>query len=213
MKSNSFILAIVLFLCAAFYAAPASASDQSVDGGPAFQTLERIETIVYGAPQGGGLLARLNNVEKEVFGRELPGSLTERQTAMLSFLEKGTTTQPSLLFKLSVAEWAVTQSVHPELSLAKRVDTMEAITEGTVQGGALASRIERLMTKLLPEGVIATPVTIPASTVLKTELAQTLTVRNVKVDDKIVLKLIDEIVLIRHWLLRREAVFLRILQK
>lgn len=196
MKSNRFILTLILFFCTAFYVLPATAADQTAaDGGPAFQTLERIETIVYGAPQGGGLLARLNNAEKEVFGRELPGSLTERQTAMLSFLEKGTTTQPSLLFKLSVAEWAVTQQIHPELSLARRVDTIENIIEGTVQGGALASRIERVITKLLPEGVIATPVAIPASTVLKTELAQTLTVRNVKVDDKVVLKLIDEIVI------------------
>ncbi len=195
MKANSFVIALVLFFCAVFTVRPAMAADQAVDGGPAFQTLERIETIVYGAPQGGGLLIRLNNAEKEVFGRELPGSLTERQTAMLSFLEKGTTTQPSLLFKLSVAEWAVSQQIHPEWSLARRVETIESIIEGSVQGGALASRTERLITKLLPEGVIASPVVIPASTVVKTALAQTLTVRNVKTDDKVVLNLIKEIVI------------------
>jgi hypothetical protein len=173
----------------------AFASDQIADGGPAFQTLERIEIIVYGSPQGGGLLSRLNAAEKDVFGRELPGSLTERQTAMLDFLEKGTTTQPSLLFKLSVAEWAVIQEIHPGWSLAKRIDTLESVVEGTVQGGAFASRTERLIMKLLPEGVLATPVEIPATTIVKTALIQTLTVRNVKVDDKVVLKLIQEIVI------------------
>ena len=173
----------------------AFASDQIADGGPAFQTLERIEIIVYGSPQGGGLLSRLNAAEKDVFGRELPGSLTERQTAMLDFLEKGTTTQPSLLFKLSVAEWAVIQAIHPGWSLAKRIDTLESVVEGTVQGGAFASRTERLIMKLLPEGVLATPVEIPATTIVKTALIQTLTVRNVKVDDKVVLKLIQEIVI------------------
>ena len=173
----------------------AFASDQIADGGPAFQTLERIEIIVYGSPQGGGLLSRLNAAEKDVFGRELPGSLTERQTAMLDFLEKGTTTQPSLLFKLSVAEWAVIQAIPPGWSLAKRIDTLESVVEGTVQGGAFASRTERLIMKLLPEGVLATPVEIPATTIVKTALIQTLTVRNVKVDDKVVLKLIQEIVI------------------
>jgi len=187
-------LSLVIFLVFASISL-AFASDEIADGGPAFQTLERIEIIVYGSPQGGGLLSRLNTAEKDVFGRELPGSLTERQTAMLDFLEKGTTTQPSLLFKLSVAEWAVIQEIHPGWSLAKRIDTLEAVVEGTVQGGAFASRTERLIMKLLPEGVLATPVEIPATTVVKTALMQTLTVKNVKVDDKVVLKLIKEIVI------------------
>ena len=114
MKLKSMLMLTAVILTAFASVTVSSASDVAVDGGPAFQTLERIETIVYGSPQGGGLLSRLNTAEKEVFGRELPGSLTERQTAMLDFLEKGTTTQPSLLFKLSVAEWAVTQQIHPE---------------------------------------------------------------------------------------------------
>lgn len=190
---NLLVLTAVIFT---FFASTSIlfASETAVDGGPAFQTLERIETIVYGSSQGGGLLTRLNAAEKDVFGRELPGSLTERQTAMLDFLEKGTTTQPSLLFKLSIAEWAVVQQIHPDWSLARRVDILEAVVEGTVQGGALASRIERLITKLLPEGVLATPVEIPATTVVKSSLAQTLTVNNVKIDDKVVLKLVEEIV-------------------
>ncbi len=111
------------------------------------------------------------------------------------FHGEGTTTQPSLLFKLSVAEWAVTQQIHPEWSLGRRIDTLEAVVEGTVQGGALASRTERIITKLLPEGVLATPVEMPAATVVKTSLSQTLTVKNVKVDDKVVLKLVEEIVI------------------
>ena len=195
MKLKSMLMLTAVILTAFASVTVSSASDVAVDGGPAFQTLERIETIVYGSPQGGGLLSRLNTAEKEVFGRELPGSLTERQTAMLDFLEKGTTTQPSLLFKLSVAEWAVIQEIHPGWSLAKRIDTLESVVEGTVQGGAFASRTERLIMKLLPEGVLATPVEIPATTIVKTALIQTLTVRNVKVDDKVVLKLIQEIVI------------------
>lgn len=196
MKFRNFVLLAVMVCCTAVIVSPAAAQEVSTasDGGPAFQTLERIETIVYGAPQGGGLIARLEHAEKDVFGRELPGSLTERQTAMLDFLEKGSTTQPSLLFKLSVAEWAVSKEVHPGWSLARRVDTLEAVLEGAVQGGALASRVVRLITKLLPDGVLSTPTEVVSGSVVKTALAQTLTVRTVKVDDKIVLRLVEEIV-------------------
>ena len=161
---------------------------------PAFQMLERIETIVYGRPRDGGLMNRLNDVEKSVFGRELPGSLTERQTALIDFLEKGTGTQPSLLFKLSVAEWGIEQQIHPTWSLSKRVDSMEGILEGAIQSGPLVSRVERLLTKLLPDGITAVRFDLPKETIVKAELLDTLTVRNVKVDDIIILGLNEQIV-------------------
>ena len=161
---------------------------------PAFQMLERIETIVYGRPRDGGLMNRLNDVEKSVFGRELPGSLTERQTALIDFLEKGTGTQPSLLFKLSVAEWGIEQQIHPTWSLSKRVDSMEGILEGAIQSGPLVSRVERPLTKLLPDGITAVRFDLPKETIVKAELLDTLTVRNVKVDDIIILGLNEQIV-------------------
>ena len=120
---------------------------------PAFEMLERIETIIYGSKREGGLLNRLNDVERTIFGREggllnrlndvertifgreLPGSLTERQTALIDFLERGTDTQPSVLFKLSVAEWGVSQEIHPTWPLTRRIDAMEAILEGANQPG------------------------------------------------------------------------------
>ena len=193
MKRKSTIIFLAALAAIFTIAVGAFADETAVENTPAFQTLERIETIVYGAPQGGGLLPRLSKAEKDVFGRELPGSLTERQTAMLDFLEKGTPTLPSLLIKLGVAEWAVTQRMQPTWPLARRVDTLEASIEGNIQTGALAARIERLITKILPEGVVATQTNVPDATIVKTSLAKTLSVRTVKVDDKIALNLIEEI--------------------
>lgn len=167
---------------------------QPVNTAPAFQMLERIETIIYGSPREGGLINRLNDVEKSIFGRELPGSLTERQTALIDFLERGTGSQPSILFKLSVAEWGVDQQIHPTWSLTKRIDSMEGILEGTVQTGPLISRLERLLTKLLPDGIAATQFELPKETIVKGALLNTLTVKNVKVDDIIVLGLTEQIV-------------------
>ena len=163
------------------------------DSKPAFEMLERIESIVYGSKREGGLLNRLNDVERTIFGRELPGSLTERQTALIDFLERGTDTQPSVLFKLSVAEWGVEQEIHPTWPLIRRIDVMEGILEGTVQGGPLVSRLERLLMKLLPEGIYATQFELPKETIVKGVLLNTLTVRNVKVDDVIILALSEQI--------------------
>ena len=153
---------------------------------PAFEMLERIETIIYGSKREGGLLNRLNDVERTIFGRELPGSLTERQTALIDFLERGTDTQPSVLFKLSVAEWGVSQEIHPTWPLTRRIDAMEAILEGANQPGPLVSRLERLLMKLLPEGIMATQFELPKETIVKGILRDTLTVRNVKVGDMLV---------------------------
>lgn len=194
MRVRKLIIAL-LAVCSIMFAVSAFAADAAGDNGPVFQVLERIETIVYGSTTGGGLLTRLSNVEKDVFGRELPGSLTERQTAMLNFLEKGSESQPSLLFKLSVAEWGVDQKTYPETGIAKRVDNMESILEGAVQSGAYAARVERLITRLLPEGVAAVSVDVPAGTVVKSGLTRELTVRNVKKGDAVVCTLVEEIII------------------
>ncbi|MDO4988137.1 MAG: hypothetical protein Q4E17_03815 [Synergistes sp.] len=161
---------------------------------PAFQTLERVETIVYGAKREGGLIYRLGDVEKTVFGRELPGTLTERQTALLDFLEKGTGTQPSFIFKISIAEWGIEQKIRPTQSLVRRVDTLEAVLEGAIKGGALVSRVERILSTLLPDGVTATPIQLPKDTLVQAELRETLTVKNIKVNDIIILALREQIV-------------------
>ena len=70
---------------------------------------------------------------------------------------------------------------------------MEGILEGTVQGGPLVSRLERLLMKLLPEGIYATQFELPKETIVKGVLLNTLTVRNVKVDDVIILALSEQI--------------------
>jgi len=194
MKAKK-VLSAILVICmviSAVPAVPALAADDAES--PAFQVLERVETIVYGSIQGGGLLARLSNVERDVFGMELPGSLTERQTAMLNFLENGSESQPSLLFKLSVAEWGVNQEINPETGIVHRVDAMESLVEGTVQGGAYAARVERIIGRLLPDGVVASTVEVPAGTVVKSQLTKELTVKTVKKDDPIILRLHEEIV-------------------
>ncbi len=165
----------------------------SEPGSALFQVLERCETIVYAQAQTGALLPRLCRLEKDVFGRELPGSLTERQSAMLRFLEDGSESSPSLLYKVAVSEWGTTKKTMPEIGLARRLDAVEIIIDGAITEGPIASRAEKILGKILPENTSYTKTTLPKGTVAKAKLLKTLTVRTCKPGDKVVLGLLNEI--------------------
>jgi hypothetical protein len=195
MKSNT---SMVLVLLACLFANSAFAATDAVSNGmeetPQQQSLERVESVVYGAPSSGGMFLRLARVERDLFGMELPGSLTERQQALLSFVEEGTATQPSLVYKVGVAEWVTLNRVNPAYPLADRMSNLELALEGEPQIGALSARLERILTKLLPNGIYTAPVQIPAGTVFKGAFTKTLTVRNVAAGDKIELSITEDFV-------------------
>ena len=162
-------------------------------GSALFQVLERCEVIVYAQVQTGALLPRLCRLERDVFGRELPGSLTERQTAMLRFLEEGSETSPSLLYKVAISEWGTTKKTMPEAGLARRLDAVEIIIDGAITAGPIASRAEKILGKILPENTSYASTTLPKGTVAKAQLLKTLTVRTCKPGDKVTLGLLNEI--------------------
>ena len=191
MKKFLSLLGTVFFL-ATILVFPVLAAD---DGQSAvYHSLERVEKILYGSVQEGGLLPRLSKAEKDLFGRELPGSLTERQQALLNYLERPSQNQPPMLFKLGVSEWIVTQSVEPSQPMGSRLSSLEQILEGNVQTGPLGARLERLISKLLPEGIVSHMATLPEGTVLKARFMQNLSVRTVKKGDIITLELNEDCV-------------------
>lgn len=180
----------VLFALALVFAGLSVGYAQGEEGQTPFQVLGHVEEVIYGQVQNGGLIARLAGVEKDLFGRELPGSIAERQQALLNFIEEGTMGQPSFLFKLGVAEWAVSQKIDPGDAATVRVATLEGLLEGHADPERpLAMRLERLLSLLLPDGVTSTTVDIPMGTVFKVELGETLSPAKAEADDSIILKL------------------------
>jgi hypothetical protein len=156
--------------------------------------MKRVETIVYGEANKGGLIERLNTVEKELFGRDLPGSISERHAATLNFLEVGTTDQPSMLFKLSVAEWIVGQNAQGWKPALKRVEDMEVDLDGEMQyGKPLAMRVERILASLVADPVLFQDVILPTSTVLKIKFLEELTPAKAQKGDSVALALVDDL--------------------
>lgn len=187
-RAGVFLLAFILL---SGLAAIACADEEETP----FQLLDHAEKIVYGAPTAGGLIPRLSRIETDLFGRELPGSVAEREQALLNFLEKGTPSSPSFLFKLGVAEWAVQQKIFPEKPALERVSNLEQNLQGKTQPeGALSMRLERLLTSLLPgSGVQWTQVTLPATTVFKVELLQNLSAHGAKAGDPVRMDLVSDL--------------------
>ena len=183
-----------LFIVAAAAAAAgvAAAADVTPEGATPLQGLSRIESFVYGQPQSGGMLLRLSKVERDLFGMELPGSLTERQDALVSFVETGNANQPSFIFKIGAAEWVTLRRVNTSQSFEERIMNLETTLEGDYQGGALSARLERILSKLLPRGVSSMSVQVQSGTVFRAKFVETLTVRNVKQGDIVHLELDED---------------------
>lgn len=189
LATTFFVTLIIVTIASQAFAAETSEERTPLQG------LDRVESIVYGAPLTGGLLLRLSKIERDLFGMELPGSLTERQEALRIFVEEGNENQPSFTFKLGVAEWVTLRYVSPLNSFEERITNLEKTLENETQQGALSARLERILTKLLPSGVSPTPIQIPASTVFRAKFVNTLTVRTVEKGDIIPLELDEDCVI------------------
>ncbi|MCF4150694.1 TrbI/VirB10 family protein [Dethiosulfovibrio sp. F2B] len=165
------------------------------DEAPVFKQLDDMEKIVYGEVGTGGLIDRLNRVEKTLFGRELPGTVAERQAALARFVREGTDTQPSLLFKMSIAEWITEQVSTPEKPIVDRIGALERKLEGQpMEDGPLAMRLERMLGLLVSEPVLWSSVPVPAGTVVRVSLLDTISPSSVSVGDTVKGKLTRDLV-------------------
>jgi len=193
MKKNivlfSLILVSVIIVSSVCFAAEGNEEPSTL------QLLDRTESMVFGEGRTGGLIARLTDLEISMFGRELPGSISDRQNALVNFIEKGSPAQPPMLFKLGVAEWVLNQKVFPLEPIETRISKLEKILEGvSMESKPLAMRLERLLGLLLAENVTWQDLEIPEATVLKAELMASLAPGSAKVGDPVSMILAEDLV-------------------
>jgi hypothetical protein len=166
MKRGFWKLSFVVLIVSLCIASPSLAAEET----SSIQQMDKAETIVYGETQRGGLIERLNALEAVMFGLSLPGSLAERQMQLLRFLEVGSPEQPSMLFKLAVAEWSVAQRISPSVPALGRLQKLERDLEGVIQEGKpIAQRIERVLMMLLSEPVTQVDVEISSGDVMRAQ--------------------------------------------
>ncbi len=168
MRSVKISLIVIFVLFASVCWAAEAVPDPDLSGGSSRQMMGEIERIVYGYVSQGGLIDRLAKVEEDLFGRSLPGTIAERHAAILNFLDTGTDEQPSMLFKIGVAEWVVDKRIRATEAVTKRLEDLETNLTGSSRNGSpIVMRVESLLATLVMDPVTARPVIIPADTTMK----------------------------------------------
>ena len=203
MKTVKFFAVLFLFIfasttCLASEAVPDPDLNATVTGS-SHQMMSQIERIVYGYVMQGGLIERLAKVEEDLFGRSLPGTMAERHAAILNFLDTGTDEQPSMIFKLAIAEWIVNKKIRASEPAARRLEDLEVNLTGASRGGnPIVMRVESLLATLVTDPVIAEPVNLPGDTVLKFRFMDELSPAVSKVGDFVRLELANDLVVNQH---------------
>ena len=183
-----FLIAVMMLVCLIPIGAMA-AEDSSA------QMMETIETILYGETSKGGLIERLSTAEEALFGRSLPGTVAERHTAILNFLDVGTEDQPSMLFKLGVAEWVVDKKINASQPAMTRLETLEMNLGGEIQHGKpIAMRVESILATLVTDPVTSRSVRLPKDVPLKLRFMDELSPAKSKVGDQVRVELTDDLI-------------------
>ena len=180
MKKTILVFAGILAIATAVCAQETPTVEKQID---------RLEETLYGQVRRGSLLGRLDSVEKELYGTNLQGSLAERQGAHIDFLEKGTNGQPSLLFKMSVAEWGLEVLNNSHLPLIDRIPIVEKRLEGnSMEDRPIAMRVERVLGLVDSEPISSDAVDLPAGSVVRLQLMETLKPSVTKKGDKVLMR-------------------------
>jgi len=190
MSRRSFAAVFVFLLLSLAFAG--ASWGQDIDTPEQMQ--DQIDLMIHGERGAGGIIQRLAKMETDLFGRELPGSISERQMGLLNFVKNGTLGQPSMIFKTGLAEWAIAHEVRPDLSMARRIAEIERQLEGEVgEGRPLAMRLERLLSLLFPGQLAWQDVNIPANLVFKTTFVDRVSPKSAVAGDVVRLKLEEDL--------------------
>lgn len=181
---------IVLLVCS-LLGSPAWAAADTAE----LKQIDRLENTIYGSVRSGALISRLDGVEKDLYGTKLQGTLAERESAHIDYLEKGTDGQPSLLYKMSVAEWGLEIFNNADKPLVERIPVIEKRLEGSdMEDKPIAMRVERVLGMVVSDPVTSELVEVPAGTVARLQLMETLKPSVAKKGDRVLLKLTHNLI-------------------
>ncbi len=105
---------------------------------------ERIEEVIYGAPQTGALIERTEVVQRAVYGGILlDKGLSEKVDILYDDVVKSDTEEPSLVTRVNTLEWQLRNHISRD-SLLERIAAIENSVYGSEQKGTLRQRVLRL---------------------------------------------------------------------
>lgn len=110
-----------------------------------------MEELLYGAPQEGPVVGRLESVERAIFGDIGPGTLPERLERCWNFVQGDRAGSMNLKFKLKAAEWIMFGRI-TDGAVVPILEHLETSLIGQQQNGSIGSRLDCLLQLTVPSG-------------------------------------------------------------
>ena len=181
-KKLSSLFLIIIFICTSVLAQFSWAAEASQ--ATLLEDLSQIEMAIYGVTQEKPLIERVEYLEKELVGRTLPGTITNRVKQLKEFIISGTPEDPSVIFKINASQWMLEEKITPD-PLITKIENLESILFGKTSSDVLAMRAESIFDVCFKEGrPQVEEVVIPAGTLVPVRFLSTLSSKNNKTGEK-----------------------------
>lgn len=117
------------------------------------EKLSQLEDVIFGRDRAdtGSLVERVEALERELYGSPERGPLLARVEDMYELLIGGGTGR-SLLLRLNAIEWMLYQEVTQKQPIGRRIERLEAEVLGERKSGPIEERVSRLMDLVWPGG-------------------------------------------------------------
>jgi len=177
-KKSFSLLLVIVFICTSVLAQFSWATEASQ--ATLSEDLSRIEIAIYGIVQDKPLVKRVEYLEKELVGRTLPGTITNRVIQLKEFIISGTPEEPSVIFKINASQWILEDKITSE-PLITKIENLERVLFGKTSYDVLAMRSEDIFSLCFKEGKpLVEEVVIPAGTLVPIRFLSTLSSKSNK---------------------------------
>ena len=177
-----------LMTAAAIFTAPVI----SKAAASATEKLVQIEQDSYGAEQVGAILNRISKIEKDYTGKNMQGNMNARIEAIYDNLY---TSEPSIITKVNALEWNFNREVQSG-GIDKRLTALESEILGKSTSGSFSERISELAKASFgSENVPVAQVQVPANTLIKVALIDSITSKTLQVGDVVKVKVAEDVVI------------------
>jgi len=180
-KKSFSLLVIIVFIFTSVLAQFSWAAE--VSEATLLQDLSQIEIAIYGVIQEKPLVERVEYLEKELVGRTLPGTITDRAKQLKEFIVSGTPEEPSVIFKINASQWILEEKITSEPLIIK-IESLENTLFGKTPDDVLAMRAESIFRVCFKEGrPQVEEVVIPSETLIPIRFLSTLSSKNNKISE------------------------------
>lgn len=156
--------------------------------------IAKIERDTYGSEQVGAMLPRLSKLEKDYSGQNLQEDMNTRIDALYNIIYDNSAT-PGLLAKINALEWNLDHEVKSG-GIESRIEYLEEAMLGETNEGTFISRIRELTKASFgSENIPMNEIQLPADTVIKIALVDSVGSREAQVGDLVKIKIVEDVII------------------